>query len=146
MNRFDIFALIATVFVTLLCASMTMAAVDVYIVHDKMPPQGQVIAAAGWILFTFGPIALAALFWRWAKSARFPWLLHLLLLPCMIVAFRIGDALMVSVLKYPSDADFDSTIGAPIMTGIFLFPVAFVGYGVALIWPRIKAAYRTEVP
>lgn len=73
------------------------------------------VAIAGWVLASYGPILVAALFWRWADRFSAGWLLHLLLIPCLYALLLAGSRLMLSTIN---DPDFDNTLGAPIMPGM----------------------------
>lgn len=136
MNRFDKLALAAVIIVTLLCVRGSGDFVYDYYM-DQIPEGMLPIGVAGWAIATYGPIAVAVLFWRWAKRIPAPWVLHLLFLPCAAVLFRIGDALMLSVIE---DPDFDATLGGPEMPAILLLVVAVGGYFAAVIARQIPTS------
>ena len=73
------------------------------------------VAIMGWVLASYGPILIAALFWRWADRFSAGWLLHILLVPCLYALLLAGSRLMLSTVN---DLDFDNTLGAPIMPGM----------------------------
>lgn len=139
MNRFDIVALCATLLVSLRYVPVMLGVSDIYLPHASTFQWASWIA--GEIVFTYGPIALAALCWRWSKRARWPALPHLLVLPGAILLVQLGAALMLSVTIA---SDFDDTIGAPVMGGVFLFLIAFVTYVAALMNLVIKGSRREE--
>jgi hypothetical protein len=125
MNRFEICALVAVAAVLFLCAGQIIGVTRLYIALGKMRGFGGVALVAGWGIFTFGPMLLAAAFHRLAKRVSKPWLLHLLLLPCIYGLGWLGSSTM---LWATGEYDFDSTIGAPVMAGFFLMIIAVVGY------------------
>lgn len=124
MNRFDKLALVAAVVVTLRYMPRLEDPTYTYYLGQMTSGQ-QPIWIAGLILQAYGPIAIAAWFWRWSGKASAAWILHLLFLPAILVPFGIGEALMLSVMK---DPDFDATIGVPEMGGFFLLLIALVAY------------------
>ena len=137
MNHFDKFALGAVILTTLLCARETLAIGSFYIDFLDLPPSAAATGVAGWLVATYGPIAVAALCWRWAKRVRFPWVPHLLLLPAAVIVFRTGASLLLSVIRQP---DFDAMIGAPVFPAILLFVIAIGGYFAAVVATEIGTA------
>jgi hypothetical protein len=124
MNRFDKVALAAAVIVTVLFAGMIRNAFDAYVVTFHMPSAMIPVAILGWVVFTYGPITAAALFARWSKRVRRPWVLNLLAFPCIYVLAMIGTDMML----YAATArDFDDTLGAPVFAGGILFVIAVIG-------------------
>lgn len=140
MNRFEKLALVAVIVVTL--RYVRGPGDFVYDYYRKQVPEGMVsIGIAGWAIASYGPIAIAVLFWRWAKRVRSPWIVHLLFLPCAIALLATGDTLMLLVIE---DPDFEATIGAPEMAATLLFLVAVGGYLAALIARRVSKSSQTE--
>jgi hypothetical protein len=124
MNRFEKLALAAAILVSL--RYVRGPGDHTYEYYRAQIPEGMLqVGLAGWALSTFGPIAVALLFWRWAKWIHAPWLLHLSLLPCMLALTWIGHSLMLSVID---DSDFDATLGAPVIAGFLLSLIAIGGY------------------
>ncbi|MET0308954.1 MAG: hypothetical protein ABW023_09640 [Sphingomonas sp.] len=133
MNRFEKIAVVAAVLATWLYADATESVWDLYVVRPHLPWLLTAFALAGWILSNYVPIAVALLYWRRAKQARRPWVFHLLLLPSIILATWAGDSMMLQVTGEP---DFDATIGAPVIIGMYLLIVAVLGYAAAVIAHR----------
>ena len=92
------------------------------------------LGVLGWLVATFGPIVLAAIFWRLANGSRAAWLLHLLFLPCAYALLRAGAGVMLFVI---GDFDFDSTLGGPVLQAGLLFMIASAAYFVAVAWSVI---------
>jgi hypothetical protein len=137
MNRFDKIALAVAIAVTLLCARGQMRIMHFYMQMDHLPKTIIPTWATGWVIATYGPMAIAAWIWRWAKRTRAPWLLHLLFLPCAIIALNVGESVMVSTIREP---DFDGTLGGPMAPAILLFFIAVGGYFSGLILRQIRKA------
>lgn len=97
------------------------------------------VAIAGWVLASYGPILVAALFWRWADRLSKGWLLHLLLIPCLFGLLIAGARIMGSTVV---DSDFDNTLGAPIMPATFCALIVIAVYFPAL---AVKYAMRSKV-
>lgn len=137
MSRFDKAALAATIIVLLLCfgGGRRFLAYQYYLAQIR--PAMLPVAVVGWGLVTFGPILLAALFWRRSRSASAPWIFHLLLLPGCLILLWAGDALMLSAI---TDPDFDATLDEPDMPGFFLFVIALCGYYTAFVADGIARA------
>jgi len=133
MNRFDMFAVGAALAVTLLCARNMVAIASFYVELLHLSGATVVVGILGWITATYGPIAIAALFWRWAKLVRRPWVLHLLLLPCAVIMMRTGNSVVLKVIQQP---DFDAMMGGPSVPTTMLFLTAVIGYFIALIYGR----------
>ena len=130
MNRFDKFALAAAAIVTLVFFGTACNAFEIYVVMFHMP-QGMIpVAVLGWLLFTYGPIVLAALLWRWSKHMRRPWVLHLIALPLL---YGVGMLSVEMMLYAANQPDFDDTLGAPVFAGSILFLLAVAGYLAAMI-------------
>jgi hypothetical protein len=142
LNRFEILALLAAFAFTLLCVNSTISAVELYLVWQDRHFTMYAIALVGWLLASYGPIFIATTLWRGSKCVESPWLLHIAVLPGMFFAMREGSLLMLYAID---QTDFDSTIGAPVMTGIFLFLTAFVLYVAALI-SRLGAIRKDRAP
>ncbi|HEY1607164.1 MAG TPA: hypothetical protein VGF77_16360 [Allosphingosinicella sp.] len=137
MNRFDKMALTAVIVVTLLCARGQVTIAHLYIQMDHLPETIIPIWAAGWAVATYGPIAIAAWFWRWAKRASAPGVLHILFLPCAIILLNMGEMIMLSVIP---DPDFDATLSGPMIPAMLLLIVAAGGYFGALVAKRLRRA------
>jgi hypothetical protein len=131
MNRFDKFALIASILMTLLGASGVIATTELYFRFQHPSWTMKVVAGIGWVIWTYGPILVTALFWRWSKRVRFAWTLHLLLLPCIWAVMVAGSRLMLFAMNL---RDFDDTLGGPIMMGLFLTLVGIAGYIVVVLF------------
>jgi len=137
MNRLDKLAFAAVIITTLLCVRGT---VSIFYVYNSVQPifgTKLMIGFSGWFIATYGPIAIAVWFWRWAKHIRASWVLHLLFLPCAFTVLRAGEALMLYVI---GDPDFDATLGGPVMQAYLLFIVAAVGYFAAVVSKRRSVA------
>jgi hypothetical protein len=139
MNRFDIVALCAAFLVSVRYVPMMLGVADIYLPHASTLQWASWIA--GEIVFTYGPIALAVLCWRWSKGARWPAVPHLLVLPGAILLMHLGASLMLSVTIA---SDFDDTIGTPVIGGTLLFLIAFATYVAALMNLVIKGSTREE--
>ncbi len=124
---------------TLLCGSDTM---DAYYWHVEILHSSAMmwtIAAAGWIIATYGPITIAAWFWRLAKRFRAPWVLHLLFLLCAVMTLSTGVSLMFLA---GGNTSSDHQTGEAVMTAAPLFVAAVDGYFAALIHRQISAATK----
>ncbi|HEX5184206.1 MAG TPA: hypothetical protein VFW19_13795 [Allosphingosinicella sp.] len=137
MNRFDKMMLAAAVVVTLIFARGQMEIARLYIQMDHLSDRIIPTWTAGWLIATYGPIAVAAWFWRRAKRARAPWVLHILFLPGAIILLNAGESIMLSTIP---DPDFDATLGGPMMPAVLLFLIAVGGYACALVSRRIRSA------
>ncbi len=93
------------------------------------------VAIAGWALASYGPIVVAAFFWRGADRFAQGWLLHLLLIPCLYAVFLTGDRVMLNTVN---DPDFDSTSGAPIMPAMLCILAVIIVYFLALAIKRSR--------
>jgi len=119
MNRFDMVALCAAICITLLAMGRIPFSFSLYLQHASSVQWA--IWILGEIVITYGPIAAAALCWRWSGQTRWPALPHLLFLPLAMSLFWGGQSLLLAATDVP---DFDDTIGAPVMPGAFLFLIA----------------------
>ena len=137
MNRFETLALVTAVVATLLGAMGSLGFAYRYYI-DQMSAGGLPVAAAGWAIATYGPLAIATLFWRCAKHLPPPlsWVLHICFFPCALVLFNAGDVLMISTIR---DPDFDATLDAPEMPALLSLLVAVGGYITALLARRRAA-------
>ena len=138
MNRLEKVAISTAAISTLLGAVGFQSFPYQYYV-DQMLPGSLPIAATGWAIATYGPIALAVIFWRCAKVVRPPFtlVLHVLFLPCALTAFWAGERLMLALI---SDLDFDATLSAPEMPAILSLAVAIICYFAAVIVHRTSAS------
>ena len=95
------------------------------------------VAAVGWTIATYGPIAAAVLFWRYVRQVKAltSLVLHILFLLSAFGLFVTGDRLMLSVIKNP---DSDATIGGPDDPAFLSLVVAVVSYLVAVIAVRAR--------
>lgn len=90
-----------------------------------------VLGFVAWVIATCGPTTTAVWFWQLAKRSRPKWVIHLLLVPCVLVVE--WAALMVL-----SFATGDDGTGGPPGLGFALIPAFFllivspVGYFVVL--------------
>ncbi|HEY5722225.1 MAG TPA: hypothetical protein VIT45_07870 [Allosphingosinicella sp.] len=139
MNRFDKMAVGAAIVATLICRSDTMNAYYWHLEILHSSAMTWTIAVAGWIIATYGPIAIAAWFWRLAKRVRAPWVLHVLFLVCAVITLSTGVSLM---LLAGGDTSSDHQTGEAVMTPALLFVVAVGAYFAALIWRQISAAIK----
>lgn len=135
MNRFDKVALAAAIVTTLLFARGTFFIAQFYIEYLSIAGTTLLIGVAGWLIATYGPIATAVWFWRWAKGHRSPWVLHLLFLPCAGLLLWAGESLMLFVIDQP---DFDAMLGGPANQATLLFVIAAGGYFAALLSRQIS--------
>jgi hypothetical protein len=128
MNRCDQLALAGVLIVSLWGVEFTRSFVyDLY--FGRMPVGTLLVAAAGWVIATYGPVLAATLFWRLAKRFPMPWFVHVLLLPSFYALLAAGNLLMLSTLDVP---DFDNTLGAPIMPALFVAIATMLVYFSAL--------------
>lgn len=129
MCRSGKLALAGLVSVTLLGAAfMQSRAYGLY--FNRMPFGEWLVAAAGWIIATYGPVLVAISLWRSAKYCRNPWALHLLLLPILYVMLVAGSRLILTTLYVP---DFDATLGAPILPAFVSIVATVTIYFFALV-------------
>ena len=132
MNRFDWFAVIAAAAITVLLHDTLSATWYVYVVLLKLHWAMVAIALIGWPISNYGSMVIAALFWRWSK-ARGGWIPPLLFLPVVYAVMLLGDRILIYAFDVP---DFDSTLGAPVMIGMLLLPIAVFGYFGTLAFRR----------
>jgi len=100
------------------------------------------LAIAGWVLASYSPILVAALFWRWADRFAKGWLLHLLLIPCVFVPVLAGERMMQATV---SDVDFDDTLGAPIMPALLcLVAVVAIYFSALAVNCALKLSARSH--
>lgn len=132
MNRLEKLALATTIAVTILNVWGFGSVAYAYYL-DQIRGGDLPIWAAGTMLATYGPIAAAVLFWRWAKKSMALWTSFVLFLLCAIGLFRGGETLMLAVIE---DPDFDAMFGAPIMPATLLLMVAVTGFFAAVIARR----------
>ncbi|MCH7861171.1 hypothetical protein ACQKOH_01630 [Sphingomonas sp. NPDC092331] len=128
MNRFDKLALTAAILATLLFARHAISAASLYLAHAS--PATVAGRIAGELIVTYGPIAVAALFWRWSKRTSMPWLPHLLFLPVALLVLWAGAALLLTLAEA---SNFDDTIGGPVVAAFLLFLIAIGIYCAALL-------------
>jgi len=129
-NRLEMVGLAAAVLTTMLCFRGESQAAELYLMARPATAGMKALGLAGWAIATFGPMAVAAAFWRISRRVRPRWLIHLLFLPCTVAVFRAGDALMLRVAGTP---DFDDTLGAPEMQAALMFLVAVAAYLAAIL-------------
>ena len=141
LNRFDWFALIAVIVTTILFLGAALHAAELYASAMPMSVWQQGLGCSGWLVATFGPITVAAAFWRLSKRAQRRWIFHALLLPLTYGLVRIGAAMMLLVIGSP---DFDDTIGGPIVQADVLWLLAIVGYYAAVVYVAFRKR-RTAV-
>jgi hypothetical protein len=135
LNRMDVFGLFAVGVTTVFFFGAALDAASFYASVRPMSARDLVLGGSGWLIATFGPMILAAVFWRWAKILRNPWTLHLLMLPLALAMLKLGHSLMLSVTGTP---DFDDTIGGPVLQAIALLLLALIGYYFAVIRVVLK--------
>ena len=135
LNRMDIFGLLAVGVTTFLFLGAALDAASLYVSVRPMSAADVVWGCSGWLIATLGPVTLAVVFWRRAKTIRKAWLLHLLMLPLALGMLKLGDSLMLSVTRTP---DFDDTIGGPIIQAIALLLLAVIGYYSAVLYTAFK--------
>src|SRR4029453_10529850 len=91
MSRLGFFAYgVGVACVTLLTAEMTInSVIFVYRYADGITALGSV----GWLISSFGPIALSVFTWVIARKIQARWLPHLVFIPLAVLAFKEGGAL-----------------------------------------------------
>ena len=131
MNRLEKIAL-ATAILTTLLGVMGLRGFSYQYYIDQMLPGSLPMFVLGWVIATYGPLALAVTFWRLAKRFQTPLsvILHLLLLPCALAIFRAGDSMMVVSI---GDPDFDATLGAPELPATLSVAIAILSYFAAAL-------------
>jgi endonuclease/exonuclease/phosphatase (EEP) superfamily protein YafD len=129
-NRLEIVGLAAAVVTSWLCVRGALDASEAYQIGRSMTAGTKTLGLAGWAIATFGPMAVAILFWRLSKRVRARWLVHLLFLPCAIALLIAGEALMLHVT---GTLDFDDTLGAPEMQAALMFLIAAGAYLAAIL-------------
>ena len=137
MNQFDKMALATTTATTLFFAPSTFQMAQFYTGSGLVTDATLAIGITGWIIATFGPITIAAWFWRRSKQAQAPWILHHTLLPLAAITFHAGGSILLFALGQP---DFDAMLGAPINPAILIFVIAIGSYALALISTKIRAS------
>jgi len=125
---FEVVAFASAGVITALTVPTMIDASPIY--ESQMTDGGKPLWITGWVVASYGPLCIAAAFWRLSKRVRYPWLLHLLFVPGALLTLRAGESLMPSVIQ---DPDFDSTIGAPVMAAIFCSFAAVIIYFGAVI-------------
>lgn len=70
MNRFDKVALSAVIIVALLFGRSIVESAPFYL--NQIDKENLLAGIAGWAASTFGPLAIAVWFWRWAKRVSVP--------------------------------------------------------------------------
>ena len=136
MRRSEKLALAGVLGVTLLGAAF-MRSRPYALYYGQMPVTKWMIAGAGWVIATYGPVLSAFAFWRFMKHRQRSWMLHLLLLPLVYVMLVAGSRLMLSTLYVP---DFDATLGAPIMPAFASIVATATIYSLALIAERMSGS------
>ncbi|MBX3563483.1 MAG: hypothetical protein KF730_02790 [Sphingomonas sp.] len=126
LNRYEIFALVAVIVTTMLFLDVALGAAWVYTHVQKMSVWQQAGAICGWLIATFGPIALSVLFWRLSRHVRRAWILHLLMLPLAYLMIGQGAALILAMTG--DVTGFDSTLGGPIIQAMVLFMLTIISY------------------
>jgi hypothetical protein len=139
LNRLELMAIAAVVVSTWLCIGPALDAADMYRTHRPIGPAAQMLGVFGWLVATFGPLALAIGFWRLAGRSRVPWLLHLLFLPGAAALLMAGDRIMLFVT---GTIDFDDTLGGPEMQAALLLMVAVLAYFSAVLWTAVARLRR----
>lgn len=134
MNRFDRFALVAVMLVTLLCAG-SMAPIFQYY-SDTLAPASLMMGIAGWLIATFGPLLVALWCWRKAKKMHAPWMPHLGMLAGAVVLLETGKSIMLAAMGAPN---FDNMLGGPSNPPHFLFLLVIGGYFSGLAYQRISS-------
>lgn len=128
MRRSDTLALAGTILMS--CQGVLFVTGPIFRLYAPEITAREIpVAIGGWAIASFGPILVAALFWRWADRKPKGWLLHLLLLPCLYALLLAGWRIMGSTVV---DSDFDSTLGAPIMPSLLFSVVVMAVYYSAL--------------
>jgi len=96
---------------------------------------------AAWLGSTFGPIAIAILFWRFARRRSGRWWVHLLFVPAMLAVE--GACIWLLFFAAHDDGDGALGLGIALLPPLAFFITAFVGYFAALgfettsrIWAR----------
>lgn len=101
------------------------------------------LGVAGWLISTFGPIALSVSVWLMARRLKARWLVHLIFIPAAIVIFRGGSSLFF----YAAGVSGDSTLGgyALLAAGAFLLLTVFVHAAAFLVEGLKKTTHRANV-
>lgn len=134
MRRSDTLALAGAILMS--CQGVLFATGPIFRLYaPEITAQEFPVAIGGWVLASYGPILVAALFWRWADRFSKGWLLHLLLIPCLYALLLAGWRMMGSAV---ADSDFDNTLGAPIMPSMLLSVVVMAIYFSALAVKQIS--------
>lgn len=129
-NRLELVALTAAIVTSWLCMRAALDASEAYLIGRHITAGMKMLGLLGWAIATFGPMGLAAGFWRLSKRIRARWLVHLLFVPCALALFRAGDALMLFVAGTP---DFDDTLGGPEMQAALMLLIAAAAYLAAIL-------------
>ena len=137
MNRLDKVALAAAIVTTVFFARGTFFIAQFYIDYRSIPAMTLPIGIAGWLIATYGPLATAVWFWRWAKAHHSPGVVHLLFLPCAVSLLWAGERLMLFAIDQP---DFDAMLGGPANQAALLFVIAAGAYFAALMSRRISTS------
>jgi len=138
MGRFDKLVLaIAAVATAMAAIGFHSFAIQYYLAqvpNGKMP-----IGVAGWAITTYGPLAMAVLFWRGGRRVPAPWswILHILFIPCAWTLFIVGDSMMLSVIR---DPDFDAAMGGPEFIPALCLTVVVCSYLAAAIIRHMSRA------
>jgi hypothetical protein len=93
------------------------------------------LGAIGWLISSFGPIALSVFTWVIAQRVQARWLPHLIFIPLAIVAFKEGGALYFH----------ESGILADSMASDFAL-LAATGYFVLAVFVHIVAFAASGIP
>jgi hypothetical protein len=111
MRLCDRVALVAVLIISIVGAFFTITQPSRLYFGD-MPTGKWLIAVAGWVTATYGPVVLGLSLWRLAKLCPVPWAIHVLLMPGLYALLVGGNRLILSTLYVK---DYDATLGAPVM-------------------------------
>ena len=94
------------------------------------------LAIAGWLIATFGPIALSMCVWFVARRLKAQWLFHLISIPAAIILFRQGTLLFFYGAKASGD---NSPEGYALFMAAAFLPLMILAHTAAVI----VQGYRT---
>jgi len=98
-------------------------------VYQGLPSRMASLAVVGWLISTFGPLALSIGVWGAARWLQRQWVLHLVFIPCAIVLDRAG----ASILFYAADVpDGDSVEGRTLIAAFGFLALTLLVHAAAL--------------
>ncbi len=98
-------------------------------VYQELPSRMASLAIVGWLISTFGPLALSVGVWGAARRLQPQWVLHVLFIPCAIALERAG----ASILFYAADVpDGDSIEGRTLIAAFGFLVITLLVHATAL--------------